>query len=457
MREPPGRKILSVSQVNAEVGKLLDKHFKDLWVKGELGEFTRHSSGHWYFTLKDAKGQLRAVMFKYQNSFLRFRPEEGMEVICRGRVTAYAPRSLYQINVEWMEPVGVGALHLEFERLKADLEQEGLFDPARKKKLPDLIGRVAIITSISGAALQDMLEILRMKAPGVEILIVPSAVQGEGSARSLARALEEVNSEAIARPAGRKPIQAIIIGRGGGSIEDLWAFNEEVLARAIAASSIPVISAVGHEIDFSISDFVADLRAPTPTAAAQMVASGRADNVGAINHAAFRLASIIERRLEASERDLRGLAMRLRDPSRKIDDHAIRVDELSARSEKSMRLMLEAIGEKIGRHSQLLRSLDPRKVYALRMMELARLDSRLRGVGASKIERALHRVEKAEAGLVALSPLNTLSRGYAIARDSNGAVVRDARHMKKGDELEVILQSGRLDCEVKNTRQGEER
>lgn len=295
-------KIFTVSELTKSVRGLLEGHFSEVWVSGEISNFRSPGSGHYYFTLKDETAQLAAVMFRGSNAKLPFKPEDGLEVICHGRLTVYESRGQYQIVVDYCEPKGLGALQLAFEQLKKKLQAEGLFDPAHKKKLPFLPRKIGIVTSPTGAAIRDILNILGRRLPGVDILVVPVKVQGEGSADEIAQAIGWLNV--------REDIDVMIVGRGGGSLEDLWAFNEEVVGRAIFASRIPVISAVGHEIDFTIADFVADVRAPTPSAAAELAVPNRDDLLTSL--------ADMKRRL-------------FRCPTRRFPDFLQRLDDLRTR------------------------------------------------------------------------------------------------------------------------------
>jgi exodeoxyribonuclease VII large subunit len=445
----PGRKVYSVSELSGRIVARLESGFPDVWVQGEIGDFTRHGSGHWYFTLKDGDSQLRAVMFRHLNRLVAFDPREGHEVLCRGRVSGYAPRSLYQLNVDYLEPAGIGALFQQFERLKQKLEAEGLFDPGRKRPLPSPLRRVAVITSPAGAALHDILRVLRDRDPAIEVLVLPSAVQGAGAAEELRRMLEWANDPRVAAPPGGKPLEAIIIGRGGGSIEDLWAFNDEALARAIAASSLPVISAVGHEVDFTIADFVADLRAATPTAAAELVAAGRGERRQRLGHERERLHAAMLRRVAEAENGLMQALYRFHDPRRRLEELTLRVDELGLRSEAAVVRRLERTAATLGLHARTLQARDPRVRHQLARACLSSLEERLRAAGRIRLERPRARLDNGAARLAALSPLGTLERGYAIARDRDGRVVREAVTAAPGDELELILFRGRLDCEVR--------
>lgn len=442
------REVMSVWEVSRRVAACLEKEFPEVWVQGEVTDFVRHSSGHWYFTLKDERAQLKAVMFKFQNRLLRFRPEEGMEFICRGRVRTYPPRSIYQLEVEWMEPAGRGALYLQLEQLKARLEKEGLFDRRRKRPIPSPLKRAAIITSVSGAAIHDMLRILRERDPGIEVLIIPAAVQGEGAAADLARAVALANRPEVARPTDRRPLEVIIIGRGGGSLEDLWAFNEEVLARAIAASSIPVISAVGHETDYTIADLVADLRAPTPTAAAEIIAAGRAERLQRTFQNHQRLKNAMQSRLALADSRLENLRERLQDPGRAIFNYMEKTDELSERATRALFAKLDRAGERTEALARALRAVDPAKSCRFFALELEKLSQRLGAGSRERLLREDHRLRNAADKIEVLSPRATLARGFAVARDRQGRVIKEAGRMAPGDDLELILHKGRLECLV---------
>jgi exodeoxyribonuclease VII large subunit len=390
------RPFLSVSELNDVVKETLESQLDAVWVVGEISNLRVPPSGHCYFTLKDERSQIAAVMFRRQGAVMRFAPENGMEVLCFGRVSLYSVRGDLQLYVENMEPRGRGALHLAFEQLKKKLAGEGLFAEARKRRLPFLPRSIGIVTSDKGAALYDMLRVIGDRFPSLRIVIRPVRVQGDGAAREIAAGIEDLNRFGA--------VDVIIAGRGGGSLEDLWAFNEEIVARAIYSSAAPVISAVGHEIDFSIADFVADRRAPTPTAAAEMVVPNKADlqeNVASLG-AALRRA--MEWRIESARDEWRGLVKRLSDPGRKLREHQQRLDDLSV---------------------DLLRRFNDR--LRRRRDQLARLTGRLE----------------------ALSPLACLERGYSIAHKlPEERIVKDAAALSIGDRLRITFSSGKALCRV---------
>ncbi len=382
--------VLTVSQLNQRIRESLEAAFDEVWVAGEISNFRVPPSGHFYFSLKDRRSQIAAVMFRSANQLLPFRPEDGMEVIVRGRVGIYEARGDLQLCVETMEPRGLGAQQLALEQLKQRLAAEGLFADARKRALPFLPRAVGIVTALKGAAIHDLLSVLRSRAPGVRIVIRPVRVQGKGAAPDIAQAVADLNR--LGKP------DVIIVGRGGGSLEDLWAFNDERVARAIAASRVPVVSAVGHEIDFTISDLVADRRAPTPTAAAAMVVPDERDLRAWVDRTALALRLAIQRRIGAQRERLAAQARHLRHPREVLKAMQQRLDELSERA-------LHAVTSRI-RFAQ----------------------QRLRG-GAERLQ--------------ALSPLAVLQRGYSIARRvEDGTVIRDAADLKDGEHLRLTFARG---------------
>lgn len=392
------RHIYTVSALTAEVKAVLEDGFSAVWVEGEVSNFKHHTSGHMYFTLKDADAQIRAVMFRGSNRLLKFQPKDGMAVLALGTVTVYERRGEYQINVEFMEPKGVGALQLAFEQLKAKLEAEGLFEAARKRPLPRLPRKIGIITSPTGAVIRDMLTIIGRRFPGLAILIYPVQVQGEAAAPEIAAA--------VAAMGRRSDLDVLIVARGGGSLEDLWAFNEEVVARAIAGSPIPVISAVGHETDITVADFVADLRAPTPSAAAELVVAQR-------------------------------------------DELRQRVDDLTARALAAVENGLavrRARAEMLGRH---LGVLSPEAQVRRQAERLRGLTQRLHAWWGMTRMRRQERMKVLVGKLETLSPLAILARGYSICWSLPGRhVVKAAGEVRIGSEVAVRLHRGELTCVV---------
>ncbi len=344
-------KIFSVSEITRDIKNLLEERFSDLWIAGEISNFKPASSGHFYFSLKDDTAQVRAVMFRGANAQLRFRPENGLQVLGYGRISVYEPRGEYQIILEHMEPKGIGALQLAFEQLKKKLEAEGLFDADRKKAVPYLPRKIGIVTSPTGAVIRDMIHVLTRRFPNVQILLNPVLVQGEGAAPEIARAIEEMNE--------REDLDVLIVGRGGGSVEDLWAFNEEVVARAIGASRVPVISAVGHETDFTIADFVADLRAPTPSAAAELAIPVREDLLYTIEQKRYRLQQAMQQRIESLRLHLRQWEAYFRDPTRRLTEWMLRLDHLREQMASSLEHRMEVARETLKGRQRQLQSLNP--------------------------------------------------------------------------------------------------
>jgi exodeoxyribonuclease VII large subunit len=454
--QPPGggaaaqrRRVYSVSQLTAEIRTLLEASYVEVWVEGEISNCRLWTTGHLYFTLKDQGAQLKAVMFRTAYRLLAFKPEDGLHVTVRGRISVYEPKGEYQIVCEHMEPEGLGALQLAFEQLKKKLQQEGLFAPGRKRPLPVLPRKIGVVTSIDGAALRDIIKVLDRRYRNVHLVIAPARVQGEGAAKEIARALSAV--------AAVDGVDVVIVGRGGGSAEDLWAFNDERLARVIAGSPVPVISAVGHEVDYTISDFVADHRAPTPSAAAEVVVSRKDEFCARIDRLGGRLAESVRRRIH----DLRGRVDRLTArPGLAAFPHRL---ALKGRRAAELTHALRRAGRgTVARRERRWRSLQAGlEAHDLRR-RLGRLRTRLvRGHAALKAAalRGRHRAD-ARLGAVAgrletLSPLGVLARGYSVCwNEERTAIVRDAAALNVGDTVRVSLHKGEIECGVRATRPG---
>jgi exodeoxyribonuclease VII large subunit len=424
----------------------VERGYTDVWVEGEISNFRPSESGHLYFTLKDGDAQLRIVMFRSQARLLRFRPESGMQIIARGRITIYDARGELQLSAEFLEPVGAGALQLAFEQLKARLAQEGLFDPARRRPIPPLPRRIGIITSPRGAALHDMLNILARRHENVGILIYPAQVQGETAAAEVAAGVKYFNRV--------RNVDVLIVARGGGSIEDLSAFNDEGLARTIAASALPVISAVGHETDFTIADFVADLRAPTPSAAAELVIESKHRLGEHLAHLHQRLDRATRYRLLMARNQLQELAQhgafaRIRDL---MAQRAQRLDDLTYRLLADYRTLLHAQHRRLEIAAARVRHFDFRRGLAATRSRLESGTETL--VRAFRAYLAGHRsrLDRFTAEINALSPVRILERGYALVFDSNGALVKDAAQLAPGAEISARLARGSFTAEVKETR-----
>ncbi len=439
------KRILTVSQLTALVKGVLEENFEHVWVEGEVSNLAMPVSGHLYFTLRDAGAQMRCVMFRASARALKFRPKDGMGLVVRGRLSVFEPRGDYQLIVEYLEPKGIGALQLAFIQLKERLAREGLFDEAHKKPLPKLPQRIGIVTSATGAAIHDILNVLDRRYANLEILLYPVRVQGEGAAAEIAQAIRDFNRY--------REIDVMIVGRGGGSLEDLWSFNEEVVARAIYQSKIPVISAVGHEVDFTIADFVADLRAPTPSAAAELVVRSKAELDAEVASLTHRLEQGMRHRPGNLRGEVAGLARSLKDPTMLLGHLAQRVDDLSYRLELAVQGGMERRRDRLAYLGNHLRLTNP-------ALEVERTKETLAALLA-RGEHALHRILETyrertavNAGkLQALSPLATLARGYAIVhRLPGGELVRDGGELVAGDRVDVGFRSGGAVCRVESTR-----
>lgn len=444
MQQAPGTpKIFQVSDITREIKTVLELSFDDVWVVGELSNFKRHSSGHIYFSLQDSGASLSAAFFRQANRFLSFFPKDGDAVLVHGRIGVYEPRGSYQIIVDRMEPAGAGARKAQLEARKAKFAAEGLFDPDRKRPLPQFPKVIGIATSPTGAVIRDILNVTRRRFPNVHILLAPCRVQGEGAAEEVAEAIRLPNKDG--RP------EVLIVGRGGGSAEDLWTFNEEVVCRAIVASKIPVVSAVGHETDTTLADMVADLRAPTPSAAAELVVQNQAELLGGVYELTDRLQQLIRFEVGRHHDLLAGLRDRLRDPKSRLLEQAQRVDELAARLESAWRWGASRRAQQVDTLAVRLRDRSPQKLLERNRLAVERLaaDLRTRMDALQTARRAL--VEREAGRLDALSPLGVLGRGYAIAFTADGKVVRTAADAKPGDRVDVRLHRGKMRTRVEET------
>ena len=387
--------ILTVTQITEQIRGVIEGGFTDLWLSGEVTNFRNRAGRHWYFGLKDEKSQLATVIFNAASRKFSFDLEDGLEVVCHGRLNVYAPRGSYSMIIDHIEPKGVGALQLAFEQLKKKLEAEGLFAKEHKRPLPFMPKKIGVITSATGAAVRDVIHVLNRRFPGVGVLLAAAKVQGEGAAEEVASAIEFLNQ--------REDIDIMIVGRGGGSLEDLWAFNEEVVARAIFASRIPVISAVGHEIDFTIADFVADLRAPTPSAAAEIAVPVKEELFAQIKQQKKRLYYALQQNFLSKERHLEQLKLRIQDPSKRLPELMLKVDSIR---------------------------------------------ERLHFVMQTKMTQASQHLTKLYSNLDHLSPLNVLAKGYSVLQKPDGASVKSASQVKTGEELQAKLHEGELKVKV---------
>ena len=437
------RQIFSVSELNRRVRQLLEINLPLLWVEGEISNFACPSSGHWYLSLKDKNAQVRCAMFRNTNQRVNFRPQNGMQVLVRCRAGLYEDRGEYQLIIEHMEEAGSGALQRQFEQLKAKLAAEGLFDADNKHPLPSSIGHIGVITSTTGAAIKDILSVLKRRFPAIKVSIFPTAVQGDEAAAQIVSALHDANSY--------NGLDALIVSRGGGSLEDLWSFNTETVARAIAASNLPVISAVGHEIDFTIADFVADLRAPTPSAAAELISPDGKKIAVSFSRLQLTLAESIARYLIRLKQQLHHLHKRLQHPGSKLQQQTQHLDHLEIR-------MRRAITDKVKRYrlrgNQLSAQLvgqNPKQELQNRQQQLRHLYHQLRKIMAQQQHQRQNKLVQTMHLLDAVSPLKTIGRGYAVIRDQQGTIINSVKAVNRGDSLRSQLADGELLIEVTDT------
>ncbi|MBM4327762.1 MAG: exodeoxyribonuclease VII large subunit [Deltaproteobacteria bacterium] len=448
--ELPERKIYTVSELTEEIKDLLEGEFGSIWVQGEISNTRLAPSGHFYLVLKDDAAQIRCVMFKPQSRFLKFRPEDGLHVAAWGRVSVYTPRGEYQLILDTMEPLGLGSLMLAFEQLRNKLAAEGLFDEGRKRHLPRFPKTVGLVTSKRGAVVRDMARIAGRRSPSLHILLSPASVQGERAPEELIAALD--------RLCAAGDVDVIIIGRGGGSIEDLWAFNDERVVRAVAQCPVPIVSAVGHETDFTLTDFAADVRASTPSAAAEIVVPDRLEVQDRVLHLTTRLRNRMLFSLDRWARTVQETMKRLYDPRRKIQDRRQWLDDVSARLTNAVKRKLRASkNEVLGLCARARPEIMSRKIATGRQ----ELDYLLRNLDRSmrdSMAQSRASAERLVSGLNNLSPLAVLARGYSITvRPDTGAVVKEARSIPVGEELKVVLHKGEIDCAVTGTRDSEPR
>jgi len=439
----PQRRIVSVSQLTSMIRLLLEDQLGELWVEGEISNCRVWNTGHMYFTLRDGDSQIKAVMFRTAVRCLRFKPEDGLHVIARGRLNVYAPKGEYQITCEHMEPHGLGALQLAFEQLKKKLQAEGLFEAARKRPLPALPRKIGIVTSLDGAALRDIVKVLARRHPNAHLVIRPARVQGDDAAPEIIQGLR-----AIARVPG---VDVIIVGRGGGSVEDLWAFNEERVARAIAACPVPVISAVGHETDVTIADFVADLRAPTPSAAAEMVVAAKDEFCSRIDRLHQRLHAVARSGVQRRRNALHGLTARrgFAGWQARVAMHGRRAAELAHHLRRAALARLSKREREYRALRDRLESHDLRRRMAAIRGRLQTADGRLLSVAVRSRDRADARFRILAGRLENLSPLAVLARGYAVCwNDDHSMVIRDASRVEPGSVVHVTLQKGEIACQA---------
>jgi exodeoxyribonuclease VII large subunit len=422
------RAVLSVSELTRRLQEVLEERFPAVWVEGEISNYRLYGSGHAYFTLKDAESQIRAVLFRNRGRRIKFEPADGLHVMAFGSIEVYPQRGEYQLVIELLEPKGLGALQLAFDQLKTRLAAEGLFEQARKRELPRFPRKIGVVTSPSGAAIRDILRVIGRRFGDLHIVIAPCRVQGDGAAEEIVQGIRDLNALG--------GVDVIIVGRGGGSLEDLWAFNEEAVARAIAASKVPVVSAVGHEVDYTIADFVADLRAPTPSAAAELVVREKQAVVDSLAQLRARLERFAARPLRDLER---------------------RVDELTARLRREMRNEVGRAHHRLALAARALRASDPVARVARDRHRLETLQSRIVTLIHRRRDRARYALQTAVGRLDSLSPLAVLGRGYSLTRTPAGDIVHSPAQVRVGDPIRVLLQRGRLDAQVTETKEQDDR
>nr|WP_275658416.1 exodeoxyribonuclease VII large subunit [Vibrio sp. Isolate25] len=430
--------IFTVSRLNSEVRLLLENEMGIVWLVGEISNFSSPVSGHWYFTLKDSRAQVKCAMFRGNNRRVTFKPQSGNQVLVKARLSLYEPRGDYQLIVESMQPEGDGRLQQQFDELKMKLAGEGLFAQSNKKPLPEHPKCVGVITSKTGAALFDILDVLKRRDPSLPIVVYPTLVQGEDAAIQIAQAIGCANS--------RNECDVLIVGRGGGSLEDLWCFNNEIVARTIAASQIPIISAVGHEIDVTIADFVADMRAPTPSAAAEIVSRDNSHKAEAINSRKHKLQSAIRYYLTQQKQTTATLLHRLerQHPTHQLQRQSQQLDDLSLRLQRSMENYLSSRRQNLERQQYKLQLHSPVTKLREQKLALQRLEQKLTDALDRKLLKSRHQLALAAEKLDTVSPLATLKRGYSITQDTSGKVLTSATETRSGDTLVTRVSDGEI-------------
>jgi len=427
---------LSVSQLNREVKTLLEHSFMTVQVEGEISNLARPSSGHWYFTLKDEQAQVRCAMFRGRNLRVGFRPKEGDQVVILAKVSLYEGRGDFQLICEQMSESGAGRLQAAFEQLKARLAAEGLFEQSRKRPIPPQPGCIGVVTSPTGAAIHDILQVLQRRCPGLPVALYPTAVQGSEAAGQIVAAIKLANRD--------QRCDVLIVGRGGGSLEDLWPFNEEPVARAIAASAIPVVSAVGHEVDISISDLVADLRAPTPSAAAELASPDQAVQSRQLEALSQRMQRQIQRLLAQQRLQLQHLAQRLRHPGERLREQSQRLDQLELRLQRTLQRQLDQRQHQIDQLQHRLERSSPQRLLQRKQQLVPPLQQRLNKAIQRLLQQKQQQLAAQMRQLHGVSPLATLERGYAIVQDAKGQAVTAATQLQPGDQLVTRLHQGQV-------------
>ena len=437
------RQVFTVSELNRTVRQLLESTLPLLWVEGEISNFARPNSGHWYLTLKDQQAQVRCAMFKNSNARVSFKPANGISVLVRCRVGLYEGRGDYQLIIEHMEEAGFGALQRQFDQLKAKLANESLFDQAHKQPMPTSVNHIGVVTSPTGAAFKDILAVLNRRFPSIKVTLFPTAVQGDQAAGQIVEAIDNANQD------GR--CDALIVGRGGGSLEDLWPFNEEVVARAVFHSKIPIISAVGHEIDFTITDFVADLRAPTPSAAAELISPNGDEMAAQLGGLQTLLSDAMSRRLQRLEQKTNDLRNRLQHPGRKLQEQTQHLDHLDIRLKRSMQAMVQLYRHRMTLSRDRLLRQHPRDALVQKKQHMNNAVIRLSKAVGQQLRQKMNHTEQTLHLLDAVSPLKILGRGFSVLRNDNNQVVKSTASVRPGENLRARLSDGELHVEVTKT------
>lgn len=431
---PQARDIYSVSRLNREVRTILETAFPLLWIEAELSNFARPASGHWYFSLKDEAAQVKCAMFKNKNQLVKVLPENGKQVLVRARIGLYEPRGDYQIIIEHMEEAGDGALRRQFDILKSKLGDEGLFDSAHKKTIPETVSRVGIITSSSGAAIHDILTTLQRRSPMQQIIVYPVPVQGKGAANKIAQAIENANL--------RNEVDVLILARGGGALEDLWEFNEENVARAIFNSKIPLVTGIGHEVDFTIADFVADQRAATPTAAAELISPDRYQQLQKLKSIESRFVYLVQQQLQQKQQKVDWLSKRLRHPAERLQSISNKLDNLQQRNLQTIKNKLEKEKAKISLYTAKVQKHDPTQKVQQLKLRYENINRRFQRSASQTIMLKKQKLYHLVHTLDALSPLHTLKRGYAIVKDENDIIIQSSKSVKHEQHVKTKLQDG---------------
>lgn len=434
--------IYTVSRLNSEVRLTLELQFRQLWLVGEVSNFVAASSGHWYFSLKDQAAQVKVAMFKTSNRNAVFTPRNGQQVMVRARISVYEPRGEYQLLADFIEPAGDGLLRQQYEQLKAKLAAEGLFAPERKKPLPANTRKIGVITSPTGAAIRDILTVLQRRAPALEVIIYPSLVQGAQAAADLTAALQLAIR--------RNECDVLIIGRGGGSLEDMWCFNDEMLARTIAFCPIPIVSAVGHEIDFSISDFVADVRAATPSAAAELVSPDQQHQLTQLLQLKQRLAQSMRQRLGFAAQQFlhQHSKLQLLHPARRLQQQQQRLDELQIRLSQAMQQRLARKAQQLQLQQTSLALVSPQQRLQRQQLQLQQLQQQLQQAMARQQQKQLQRWQRLSGQLHIVSPLATLQRGYSIVFDEQNQVLKSVQQVQPAQKIQIRLHDGAVNASV---------